>query len=251
MMRAFFLFLAMAVACSSPTANKRGSSSGSSGSSGDDDDDDNGPPVSPIKGGTDPETGEIRYLALGDSLTQGVGASDESTGSFPARLAKKWRDEGCEVELLNVGVSGYTAQQVVDDQLPQMADFKPTIVTFQAGANDIAHSVTLSAYRTAVKKVLTDTKATGARVIVLAQNEWFRSPEGKTYGSGLGEQRATFDAALIEEVEARDAEFVDMRAVYKRQADANAWVEDGIHPTDDAYEEWATELARVIPAPCK
>jgi lysophospholipase L1-like esterase len=33
----------------------------------------------------------IRYLSLGDSLTQGVGAPDEQTGSFPALLAEKWR----------------------------------------------------------------------------------------------------------------------------------------------------------------
>ena len=50
----------------------------------------------------------VRYLSLGDSLTQGVGAPDEQTGSFPALLAEKWRGEGCDVELQNAGISGYT-----------------------------------------------------------------------------------------------------------------------------------------------
>jgi lysophospholipase L1-like esterase len=45
----------------------------------------------------------VRYLALGDSLSQGVGAPDEQTGAFPALLAEKWRGEGCEVELQNAG----------------------------------------------------------------------------------------------------------------------------------------------------
>ena len=48
---------------------------------------------------------------------------------------------------------------------------------------------------------------------------------------------------LIEEAQSRGAEFVDMRPIYKQQADENLWVEDGIHPTPEAYEVWATELA--------
>ena len=54
-----------------------------------------------------PDAGSVRYLALGDSVTQGVGAPDEQTGSFPALLAEKWRGEGCAVELQNAGLSGY------------------------------------------------------------------------------------------------------------------------------------------------
>ena len=42
-----------------------------------------------------------------------------------------------------------------------------------------------------------------------------------------------------------------MRPIYKQQADDNLWVEDGIHPTPEAYEVWATELAGAVPAPCK
>src|SRR3954451_24393109 len=77
----------------------------------------------------------IRYLALGDSLTQGVGAKDEKTGAFPALLAQRWRGDGCEVELRNVGVSGYTSGQVVTDELPEIKTFHPTLLTFQAGGN--------------------------------------------------------------------------------------------------------------------
>jgi acyl-CoA thioesterase I len=81
----------------------------------------------------------IRYLSLGDSLTQGVGAPDEQTGSFPALLAEKWRGEGCEVELQNAGISGYTAAQVLDEQVPQIEEFKPTLITFQSGGNDLVN----------------------------------------------------------------------------------------------------------------
>ena len=198
-----------------------------------------------------PSDGAVRYLALGDSLSQGVGAPDEQTGAFPALLAERWRGEGCEVELQNAGISGYTAEQVLTDEVPQIEEFQPTLITFQAGANDIVNGVTIDDYRKNVKSVLDAATASGARVIVLAQNEWFRSPEGQTYGEDLPSQREAFDSVLIEEANAAGAEFVDLRPTYTQQADENQWVEDGIHPTPEAYEAWAGELASAVPAPCQ
>ena len=196
-------------------------------------------------------TDAVRYLALGDSLSQGVGAPDEQTGAFPAQLAEQWRAAGCEVELQNAGISGYTAEQVLTDEVPQIEEFQPTMITFQAGANDIVNAVTIDDYRKNVKAVLEAATGSGARVVVLAQNEWFRSPEGQTYGDDLATQRAAFDNVMIEEANAAGAEFVDMRALYTQQADENQWVEDGLHPTPEAYGAWAAELSGAIPVPCQ
>jgi len=199
-----------------------------------------------------PSAGDtVRYLAMGDSLTQGVGATDEQTGAFPALLADKWRSAGCQVELSNVGVSGYTAAQVLAEQAPQIESFRPTLITFQAGGNDIVNAVPIDEYRQNVKTILDKAKTSGARVVVLAQNEWFRSPEGQNYGSDPPAQRDAFDKVLIEEASAHGAEFVDLRSLYKQQADAGQWVEDGIHPTPGAYEAWAAQLATAVPAPCR
>lgn len=193
----------------------------------------------------------VRYLALGDSLTQGVGAPDESTGAFPALVAEEWRADGCEVELQNAGISGYTAGQILAEQVPQIEEFQPTIITFQAGGNDIANGVPIDEYRNNVKSVLESATDSGARVIVLAQNEWFRSPVGGDYGEDMDSQRAAYDEVLIEEASAHGAEFVDLRPVYKQQADDGQWVEDGLHPTPEAYQAWADKLTEAVPAPCK
>ena len=198
-----------------------------------------------------PADGGVRYLALGDSLTQGVGAADETTGAFPALLAERWRADGCDVELQNVGISGYTSGQILAEQVPQIESFGPTIVTFQAGGNDIANGVPIDEYRDNVKAVLDSAAASGARVIVLAQNEWFRSPVGVDYGEDVPAQRAAYDEVLIEETSAHGAEFVDLRPLYAEQADQGQWVEDGIHPTPEAYEAWAAMLTDAVPAPCK
>lgn len=207
------------------------------------------PPVSTKDGGVDPTTGEIRYLSIGDSLTQGIGAPNPETDAFPAKLAERWRAKGCKVELKNAGISGYTAGQILSDQVPFISEFKPTFITFQSGANDIANSVTQEKYRTDVRAVIAAAKASGARVVVLLQNEWFRAPAGPGYG-GTPEKRAAYDAIMLEEISSASVELVDLRLLYKQQADANQWVSDGIHPTAAAYDAWAEELARVIPAPC-
>lgn len=204
---------------------------------------------SEVAGGEGDANG-VRYLALGDSLTQGVGAADEETGAFPALLSERWRADGCDVELRNVGVSGYTAGDVVANQLPEVEAFQPTLITFQAGANDIVNGVPVDEYRTNISTVLDAATASAARVIVLAQNEWFRSPEGQNYGPDLSAQREAFDAALIEEADARGVEYVDLRSLYKEQADEGLWVEDGLHPAPEAYEAWSAALQSAVPAPC-
>jgi acyl-CoA thioesterase I len=196
-------------------------------------------------------SGAVRYLALGDSLTQGVGAVDESTGAFPALLAEKWRADGCDVELQNAGISGYTAGQILAEQVPQIESFRPTVVTFQTGGNDIANGIPIDEYRDNVKAVLESATGSGARVYVLAMNEWFRSPVGVDYGEDMPTQSAAYDAVMIEEASAHGAEFVDLRELYKQQADQNMWVEDGLHPTPEAYQGWADTLTEEVPAPCK
>src|SRR6476660_10657076 len=49
----------------------------------------------------------VRIVALGDSLTAGLGLA--AGQSFPAKLERALRAKGLEVEIVNAGVSGATA----------------------------------------------------------------------------------------------------------------------------------------------
>lgn len=202
-------------------------------------------------GGADPATGEVRYLALGDSLTQGGGLPDMEKGAFPTLLAQKWREKGCKVELKNPAVTRFEAKDVIAKELPLIESFKPTLITFQIGSNDVAMKVPIATYRANIQTILDAAKKSGARVLVMPQNEWFRSPEGTTYGKDLAERRASFDAVLMEEATARGAEVVDLRLLFQQQADKKMWnADDHMHPNAEAYAAWATEIARVLPSPC-
>lgn len=202
-------------------------------------------------GGADPATGEVRYLALGDSLTQGGGLPDMAKGAFPTLLAEKWRAKGCKVELKNPAVTRFEAKDVIAKELPLIESFKPTVITFQIGSNDVAMKVPIATYRTNIQTILDAAKKSGARVFVMPQNEWFRSPEGMTYGKDLAERRATFDAVLMEEATARGAEILDLRLLFQQQAEKKMWnADDHMHPNAEAYAAWANEIARIVPSPC-
>ena len=135
--------------------------------------------------------------------------------------------------------------------MPQIESFRPTVITFQAGGNDIANGIPIDEYRDNVKAVLESATGSGARVYVLAMNEWFRSPVGVDYGESVPEQSAAYEDVLTEEASSHGAEFVDQRELYKQQADQNMWVEDGLHPTPVAYQAWADKLTEEVPGPCK
>jgi len=66
----------------------------------------------------------VRYVALGDSYTIGTGAAlDES---WPAVCAAHLRQKGVPIELVgNLGRNGWTSENLIDDELPQLKELKP------------------------------------------------------------------------------------------------------------------------------
>ena len=101
-----------------------------------------------------PADGSVRYLALGDSLTPESRRARRTDRRLPRAAGRAVAGRRLEVELQNAGISGYTAGQILAEQVPQIEYFGPTIVTFQAGGNDIVNGVPLDEYRSNVKSVL-------------------------------------------------------------------------------------------------
>lgn len=91
--------------------------------------------------GTRPERLEVRpgpdpshVVWLGDSTTTGVGA-DDFTDSMAYRVAAGLTDG--PVELTVLGRSGDQVHEVLEDQLPRVADAEPDVVLISIGANDV------------------------------------------------------------------------------------------------------------------
>jgi lysophospholipase L1-like esterase len=123
-----------------------------------------------------------RFLSLGDSFTIGTGTTPDR--SFPAVLARMWTERGRPVVLSNPAVNGYATDELIREELPLVASFRPTLITVLVGANDIVRGSNEDRYRrqlAAIHKAIADDTA-GARVIALPQPDWSLSPAGTGFG---------------------------------------------------------------------
>lgn len=80
--------------------------------------------------------GELRYVALGDSLAQGIGASHPERGYVGLVAAQLEAATGRSVQVVNLSVSGVRLSDLVDGQLAALGEPVPDLVTVAVGAND-------------------------------------------------------------------------------------------------------------------
>ncbi len=81
------------------------------------------------------------WIALGDSLSQGIGASAYDRG-WVGQLQARFAARGTSLRLLNLSVSGARTADVLDRQIPALAELAgrhglPQLVTLMIGSNDL------------------------------------------------------------------------------------------------------------------
>lgn len=133
---------------------------------------------------------EKRYVALGDSFTEGVGDIDPTRPNdcrgWADRVAAQLVANDDAWGYANLAIRGKKLQQVLDEQLDAALALEPTLVTLYAGGNDILRPTVnldglMERYRSAVGKL----SGTGARVVLFtgfdsAKAPLFRSTRGRT-----------------------------------------------------------------------
>jgi len=103
-------------------------------------------------------TTEPLWVVLGDSLSQGVGASSIEH-SWVLQARRLLAAAGLEYRVINLSVSGATVLDVLERQLPAMSGLAsvPAMVTVLIGSNDVIHHdlrvSLLDHYRTLVDAV--------------------------------------------------------------------------------------------------
>ncbi len=173
------------------------------------------------------ERSRKRYLALGDSITQGMDARGPAA-AYPVQLA---RDLG--LELLNLGVGGHIFDlDALDDELP----YEPDIVTVAYGTNDWSRDTTRAQIASTVRRYLTRLTTTVARSarIYLLTPIW-RANGGDIKAGGTLPQ---FSAA-IGEAAAPLATVIDGSTLVPHVPGLFA---DGIHPNDEGFQHFASNL---------
>jgi acyl-CoA thioesterase-1 len=108
--------------------------------------------------------GERIIVALGDSLTAGLGvASDEA---YPALLEARARKAGFDYRVVNAGVSGDTSAGGLR-RLDWILRSRPDVVIVALGSNDGLRGQPIAALRDNLTTIVTRLRAAGARVLLV------------------------------------------------------------------------------------
>ena len=80
-----------------------------------------------------------RYVAIGDSQTEGLWDGDDSGGivGFADRLAAMLDSHHPGLQYANLAIRGRRIRDVLDDQLPRALAMRPDLITVCVGMNDI------------------------------------------------------------------------------------------------------------------
>jgi len=202
----------------------------------------------------------VRYLALGDSFTIGTGTTPDR--SFPAVLGGAWWEAGIECDLRNPAVNGYTTEDLIRDELPLVEAFAPDLVTVLIGANDIVAALRERAgvtgaaedrYRRQLRRIFERIAAgaPAARLFALPQPDWSLTPGGSSFGAPamLARSIERFNEIVREECERAGGTYIDIFPLMREQMRTGMTAPDGLHPSADAYAQWADALKERLLAP--
>jgi lysophospholipase L1-like esterase len=152
-----------------------------------------------------------RYVALGDSFTEGVGDPDPTR---PNGL-RGWADRVADVLALqapdfryaNLAVRGRKLRAILDEQVEPALALEPDLVTIHAGANDVLRPrVDIDALAAAYDGAVGRLARSGAHVVMFTI---FDPGAGGLYGPLRG-RMAVFNEWVREIADRHDASIVDM-----------------------------------------
>lgn len=187
----------------------------------------------------------VRYLALGDSYTIGTGGPPDR--SFPAQLAVRWRARGIIVELRNLGVNGFTTDDLIREELPVVPRVRPTLTSLLIGANDVVAGRDAETYRIRLRLILTRLRTDGVtadRLLVVSSPDWSRAPASARFGDAASVARLVDEYARVARAEAErvGARYFDIVPLARAQAERGMFAPDRLHFSAAAYVEWAGAL---------
>lgn len=196
------------------------------------------PPPSPTS-----STKKITYVALGDSLTAGVGATAEDK-TYPYRLAKLLADQqNAEVTVVNLGQPGATAADVLETQLPLVAAFHPDFVTIAVGVNDMHNRVSTGLFQQTIAAIV-DNLASSTKHINIITIPYLGSESAflPPYRSYFDWQTKRYNTLLHSALAGRQVTIIDLYSLTHKKAltDPRYFSPDGFHPSDDGFYFWST-----------
>jgi lysophospholipase L1-like esterase len=183
-----------------------------------------------------------RYVAIGDSFTEGIGDPEpRSPGGhrgWADRVAEVLSDGTEDFAYANLAIRGRLLGQIFDEQLEPALELRPDLVTISAGGNDILRPGTdpdevAARFETGLRRLT----GSGATVVMFNGPDLGRTPV-------LGRLRgkvAIYNENLRTLAQKHDAIVADMWAL-RELSDPRMWAPDRLHFSAVGH----TTIARMV-----
>ncbi|WP_407074445.1 arylesterase [Psychrobacter sp. CAL346-MNA-CIBAN-0220] len=165
----------------------------------------------------------LTILALGDSLTEGLGVANDA--NYPAQLEARLQQMGYKnVKVINSGLSGETSTGLVN-RLDWVTQTKPDITILTIGANDAIRGIDVATVEANIRTAVKHLQDNGSQVIL----------GGMQIYDNLGSDYVQAFAAMYPRI-AQDMNVTLIPFILNGvAADPNLNQADAIHPTAEGY----------------
>lgn len=175
------------------------------------------------------ENGDFVYVAIGDSVAQGIGASSPQKSYVGQTVSYIERTTGRNVHVINVSVTGAKVADVVKEQLPRILNLKPDLVTLDIGANDINKNVPVDRFQKDFTTILDALPA--GKSIVSDLPTFERGPKQSVLIS--------LNKTIHEDIAKHGLELAPIYEYTSNTIhDWTTYAADFFHPSDKGYRNW-------------
>jgi len=170
-----------------------------------------------------------RYVALGDSFTEGLGDPEpRSPGGLRGwadRVAEELSNGHEDFAYANLAISGRVLHQILEEQVGPAIDLQPDLITLNAGGNDVLfHRSDPDKLALELDAGVERLTATGATIVLFTGPDWGATPVlGHTRG-----KVAIYNENLRVVAARHDAVIADLWAL-RQLTDPRMWDPDRLH----------------------
>ncbi len=191
--------------------------------------------------------GEMSFVALGDSFTEGL--NDPAPGGgfrgWADRLAGRLAAEYPGFAYANLAVQGKILREIADEQVPAAVAMHPDLVSIAGGGNDILrYGADLDALAEQFDGAIAALRASGAQVLMFSGFDPVGFPLLRMLRGRIG----AYNMHLRAIADARGCLLVDLWSM-RFLRDPAAWSPDRIHLTAQSHHRVALRACEVLGVP--
>ncbi|HRH23851.1 MAG TPA: SGNH/GDSL hydrolase family protein [Candidatus Magasanikbacteria bacterium] len=190
-------------------------------------------------------TSQVVYVAIGDSLTSGVGTTAYEM-SYPYKLGEKIAENGSTVILRNYSYPGARTKGIIENVLPLVQEEKADIITILLGINDVHGNVSLTDFREQYSQILKELTSKSDVTIYTIALPFIGAPALLSFPyQYYFDWRTRKFNRVIEQLSAEThVHFIDLYSPTEKLFKEKGfhYSADFFHPSEEGYRMWSTVI---------